>query len=664
MAPAGSPGGAHRRLCVYNAGFFREARVRRILDLAGWDVSLGLPGPGDWVGIWGNSPTAPRGEAVAARTDAPVLRVEDAFLRSVLPGRSGEPPMGLVLDRTGVHFDADRPSDLETLLASHPLDDPALLARARAAAARLRYWRISKYSCWDPAMAPPRAPFVVVIDQTRRDAALPPDAARRFAEMLEAARDEHPGRRIVIRTHPDTVAGYREGHFGDLAGSDLIHLSTAPIAPARLFEAAGAVYTVSSTLGFEAILAGHAPRVFGAPFYAGWGLSRDEMSLPRRGRHLTATQLFAGAMLLYPVWYDPFRDRLCEIEAVIDALAARAVAWRQDRRGWVMAGMSAWKRPHLRRMFGTWGAVDFRKDRAAGKRLAHKTGRPLMIWASGDAAPGAHVTRVEDGFLRSPGLGAALVPPSSLGLDDEGIHYDPGEPSRLERLIADSIHLPRAEIERAERLRAAIIADGLSKYNIGGDLPPLPENRPRILVTGQVEDDAAVLRTRADPFANTDLLRAAREDNPDAAIVFKMHPDVEAGLRRGRVHGADRWADIVIGRADPVALLGAVDEVWTISSTLGFEALLRGVPVTCLGAPFYAGWGLTRDLGPVPQRRRPGPTLDGLVHAALIGYPRYIDPVTCAPCPPEVAVERLAAGIGFEPPRLLGRLQRLSGFLR
>jgi len=101
-----------------------------------------------------------------------------------------------------------------------------------------------------------------------------------------------------------------------------------------------------------------------------------------------------------------------------------------------------------------------------------------------------------------------------------------------------------------------------------------------------------------------------------------------------------------------------------ISSTLGFEALLRGVPVTCLGAPFYAGWGLTRDLGPVPQRRQPGPTLDGLVHAALIGYPRYIDPVTGAPCPPEIAVERLAAGIGFKPPGLLGRLQRLRVRLR
>ncbi|MDJ1008487.1 MAG: capsular polysaccharide biosynthesis protein [Paracoccaceae bacterium] len=638
--------------------------MRRILELAGWEVALGVPKPGDWVGIWGEAPTAPRGKAVAARTDAPILRVEDAFLRSVLPGRDGEPAMGLALDRSGVHFDAGAPSDLETLLATHPLDDPALLARARNAADRLRYWQISKYSCWDPALDPPPAPFVLVVDQTRGDAALPDDAAARFEDMLEAAKDEHPGRRIVIRTHPETVARHRRGHYGPEHAGGNVSLSTEPIAPGRLFEAAAAVYTMSSTLGLEAILAGHAPRVFGQPFYAGWGLTDDEDPVPRRTRHLTAEQLFAAAMILYPVWYDPFRDRLCELETVIDNLAARAVAWRQDRHGWVITNMSAWKRPHLGRMFGGWAPVEFRTNRIAARRLAERRGRPLMVWANDAGPPGEPATRIEDGFLRSPGLGAALVPPSSLGLDDEGIHFDPQGPSRLERLIAGSTALPRAEIERARRLRERIAALGLSKYNLREDLPPLPAKRPRVLVVGQVEDDAAVLRTRADPFGNADLLRAAREDNPDAAILYKTHPDVESGLRKGRVKDAATLADLVIARGDPARLLGEVDAVWTISSTLGFEALLRGVPVTCLGAPFYAGWGLTRDLGPVPSRRRPGPTLDGVVHAALIGYPRYFDPVTREPCPVEIAVDRLAAGIGFKPPGLLARLQRLRALVR
>ena len=80
--------GTPRRLFVFNGGFFTRPRLRRILTLAGWRPVLGLPRAGDTVGVWGASPTAWRGEAVAARAGAGLVRVEDAFLRSVLPGRS------------------------------------------------------------------------------------------------------------------------------------------------------------------------------------------------------------------------------------------------------------------------------------------------------------------------------------------------------------------------------------------------------------------------------------------------------------------------------------------------------------------------------------------------------------------------------------------------
>ncbi len=127
---------------------------------------------------------------------------------------------------------------------------------------------------------------------------------------------------------------------------------------------------------------------------------------------------------------------------------------------------------------------------------------------------------------------------------------------------------------------------------------------------GQVEDDASILTGAGDIRTNRALLQAARDANPDAVILYKPHPDVEAGLRAGALAAAAIGiADMVLSDADPVDLIEACDEVWTMTSLLGFEALLRGKPVTCLGAPFYAGWGLTRDLGPVPERRtaRPRP---------------------------------------------------------
>ena len=113
-----------------------------------------------------------------------------------------------------------------------------------------------------------------------------------------------------------------------------------------------AVYTVSSQMGFEAILAGHRPHVFGQPFYAGWGLSEDFTPVTRRQRRLTRAQLFAAAMILYPVWYDPCRDRLCPLDEAISALEAQVRAWREERHGWQASGMRLWKRGVIQQVFG------------------------------------------------------------------------------------------------------------------------------------------------------------------------------------------------------------------------------------------------------------------------------------------------------------------------
>jgi capsular polysaccharide export protein len=113
----------------------------------------------------------------------------------------------------------------------------------------------------------------------------------------------------------------------------------------------------------------------------------------------------------------------------------------------------------------------------------------------------------------------------------------------------------------------------------------------------------------------------------------------------------------------PIAsLISMVDEVHVNTSLAGFEALLRRKPVTVYGVPFYAGWGLTADLGPVPDRRTARRSLDELVAATLLLYPRYLDPITGLPCPAEVLAPRLCNGAG-EDPGLLVRMRRLQGKL-
>ena len=516
----------------------------------------------------------------------------------------------------------------------------------------MRKHQISKYNQHDITLEAPAPGYVLVIDQTRKDASIRASGcdSNSFREMLFFALTEHPGARIIIKTHPETASGHREGYFTKDDENERITLCDAPISPWALLDGAIAVYTVSSQLGYEAILAGHKPVVLGQPFYMGWGLTDDRQPLQRRQRNLTRAQLFSGAMLLYPKWFDPYHDRLCSFEEALATLTSQARAWRDDHQGWRAEDMRLWKRKPLQQVFGSVKPVRFGKAPADSKRRA-------MRWAS---KGGTDTVLVEDGFLRSKGLGADLIAPLSLVLDDIGIYYDATRPSRLETILNDSASLSEAELQRASALIGRIVDAGLSKYNLAGEqLPDLPEGR-RILVPGQVEDDASIRLGCREISTNTALLEAVRQANPAAKIIYKPHPDVEAGLRPGKVADAGKLADVVLQATDPIAAIEAVDEVWTMTSLLGFEALLRGKPVTCFGMPFYAGWGLTDDRTmPIP-RRAARLDLPALVHGALIAYPRYFDPVTRQACPPEVIVDRIENNDIPRPPRgnrLLAKLQ-------
>ncbi len=647
------------QLFVDGDGALTEPRMQRILDLAGYDIRQDTPGPGDAVGIWGLGP--PDAAAATKNADS-MIHLEDAFLRSVGLGRDGDVPIGLHIDRHGVHFDPSTPCDLELLLAEDPLDDTALLDRARAGIAAMKANHLSKYNAFDPTLPVPDPGYVLVIDQARKDASITASGAdsNTFREMLFYAQTEHPNARILIKAHPETVAGHKTGYFGPDDVTDRISLCDQPVSPWAVLEGAIAVYTVSSQMGFEAILADHKPVVFGQPFYAGWGLTDDRKPVQRRQRVLTRAQLFAAAMILYPHWYDPYHDRLCSFEEAAATMTALSRAARDDYRGWVAADMRLWKRGLLQKVFGNPRRVAFAKGDGAFAK-AKATERRLMAWASTGRDD---AVLIEDGFLRSRGLGADLIPPLSLVLDDLGIYYDATRPSRLETLINAAPGLDVGARQRAEALIARITDAGLSKYNLSTAtaLAELPRGR-RILVPGQVEDDASIRLGATDVASNQALLRTVREANPAAVLIYKPHPDVEAGLRPGAVPDADQIADVVLTRSDPIASIMAVDEVWTMTSLLGFEALLRGKRVTCLGTPFYAGWGLTDDRAMPVTRRANRVDLIGLVHATLIAYPRYFDPVTGMACPPEVIVDRLENNDIPAPERFNRGLAKLQGVL-
>lgn len=617
--------------------------------------------PVDAIGGWGLKPTiagkAARG--AAAKAGLPYIAFEDGFLRSLDLGVDGGQAYSVVADHSGVYYDATRPSDLENLLEQGGWETEALLRRARDGMALLRAQRLSKYNCQpelDDLLLPP-GPKVLVIDQTEGDMSVQlglADAAS-FTAMLEAARREHPTAHILVKTHPDVIAGKKRGYLTALTDPRITLIGQA-VNPWSLFDRVEAVYTVTSQMGFEALIAGLPVRCFGMPFYAGWGASKDELSCPRRTRRRTVAELFAAAYLLYPVYGDPYTGRACGFEPVALALAAMKRQREENRTPAICLGFSRWKHGFAKRFLSAPGAqVVFAEDRDGALNQAVRMGARLVAWgeAADDdlraecAKAGVRLLRMEDGFLRSVGLGVGFTPPCSLVLDEHGIYYDPGRPSGLERLLAETDFTPDL-LARAARLRESLIRLGVTKYNVGkGEIiGDLPNDRRVILVPGQVEDDASIRHGTNLVRTNGALLRRVRADYPDAFLIYKPHPDVLTGLRQGALSGDDSGiADRIIARADMAALIGKVDSVATMTSLAGFEALLRGKSVTVYGQPFYAGWGLTDDRDP-PSRRGRRLDIDALAAAVLILYPCYNDPLTGLACAPEAAVERLMLDAG------------------
>ena len=300
--------------------------------------------------------------------------------------------------------------------------------------------------------------------------------------------------------------------------------------------------------------------------------------------------------------------------------------------------------PDSRSIFSGWRDALDAAQRANGA-VAIWPSRVPRDFEQRAAARGVPVWRVEDGFVRSIGLGSDCTPPASIVVDRHGIYYDASRASDLEIMIEAGGFKP-AVLARAEALMTRMVDSGISKYEVGRTTIPLPlDGRRRVLVAGQVEDDLSVLSSGCGVAGNLDLLRRVRDAEPDALVVYRPHPDVDQGHRRGRIADADalRYADIVAREGTMTGLIEQVDAVHVLTSLAGFEALMRGKAVTTHGHPFYAGWGLTTDLsGPVPRRTR-RITLAELGAAALILYPRYMDPVTGQRCTAENLVDRLAS---------------------
>ena len=275
-------------------------------------------------------------------------------------------------------------------------------------------------------------------------------------------------------------------------------------------------------------------------------------------------ELFAAFYLRYTHYLDAYTRREIEFEK-----AAEQLAWLRDRfheqtSRAVCYSIKRWKRTSIDRMLdGPAGATTHKLVRGGRAR----EGRAARSWPGHrattlalEAACRARAcrSRVEDGFIRSAGLGASFVPPSRWSSTPRHL-LRPRAPSDLEVMLEEA-EFPADLVERARRLRERLVSAGPPNTTSRPRRPRADRGggRPVILVPGQVEDDASIERGSPELKRNVELLRRVRERHPDAFVVYKPHPDVEAGFRRGRVTraGGSAYADRIVSRASILGLIG------------------------------------------------------------------------------------------------------------
>lgn len=602
---------------------------------------------------WGRKESGKKAIELSTKFNGKFKLLEDGFIRSVGLGVDGAKLLSIVEDDIGIYYDATSQSRLEKILSEHKFDNE-LLQESKWCIDFITTHNISKYNN-APNISKnliqkyelENSNNILIIAQTDGDASLVYGLGDKFSttDMIDAAIKENPNSNILLKIHPDVLSGKKKSDINISNLDSKIKIIAEDINPISLLKYINKVYTKTSGMGFEALMCRCECVCFGMPFYAGWGLSDDRVQAPlRRNRTLSIEELFAGAYILYAKYIDAYTGQNTTLKRVLPQInTLKNARLNECKKNKFLFGFSVWKRKFMRPFLGenlNYISVFSKNPLKSALKAGLDTNSLVYIWGKKEYLElqkwcdenSVNIIRVEDGFIRSVGLGSDLTRPYSLVFDDVGIYFDTTSPNRLENIL--NYHkFSSSELEAAKKLKDILIDSKISKYNDDKDGIISSKNGKKIaLVIGQVEDDASV-RIGADGMKNIELLEQARLNSPNSHIIYKPHPDVVSGNRIGLVDidQALKYCDEVLEGVSMPTLLDLADEIHTMTSTSGLEAILRGKRVICYGRPFWAGWGLSDDKKPQPRRYR-SLSSDELVAGAYLLYPKYVHPINLKPC--------------------------------
>ncbi|HFZ5169411.1 TPA: capsular polysaccharide biosynthesis protein [Campylobacter jejuni] len=643
-----------KRLKKNIKNFYKIALYHAYKNITKEDVFVG----------WGRKKSGLKAIELAKKHNTKFLLLEDGFLRSLNLGVENSPSFSIVKEEVGIYYDATAPSKLENILNTYEFSSKEL-EQAKKAIELIKKEKLSKYNnnlCLPKELFNTNEERVLIITQVANDTSLKFGLADNFStqDIINEAIKENPNAKIYIKIHPDVLSGKKQSDFNaqDLPSKCVVIKEN--YNPIELLSHFKKVYTKTSGMGFEALIQECECVCYGMPFYAGWGLTKDKLECKRRIQKRSLEEVFYAAYILYSEYFNPYLNQKSNIFDTIQTLAKYKDIEKVNSNRLFMLGFTLWKRHFIKPFFKAkdneiiflnsikslvrYKLKEDDKFFIWGKRIDYNILKSTLIKKAQDEnllrfTP--KISLVEDGFIRSISLGSDLTRPFSLIVDDKGLYIDPNKPSKLEELLQNEI-FDENILNRAKNIIKILLENRFSKYN-GLKHENLKINakigQKIILIPAQVEDDASMI-LGGFGLSTLDLLKEVRAKNQDAYIIFKPHPDVLSGNRVGLKDETRilEFCDEIVKDCSIDSAIKIADEIHTITSTSGFDALLRAKKVFTYGMPFYAGWGLTKDKYKCERRTRKL-SLEELVAGALIAYPRYINPKTKTLCEIEVCLD-------------------------
>jgi capsular polysaccharide export protein len=604
------------------------------------------------------------------------IQIEDAFIGYLKNSQGKMVNIGLYWDESaGIYYSSRQNIITQTINNTNYTDEN--LKEAEILMQRIAAHQITKHNkTFQPKFTPsPEAAPILLIDQVYGDSSLLENhhGKKEFEKMYNAAVKQANGRKIYIKTHP-----MGKGYLEEIHKKTEVILIKEDHNIYEILNQMEEIWTVSSQAGFEALLSGKKVRTFGTPFYAGYGMTEDDIHIPNR-QQTTIEALFYASYIKACRYFIAGVE--CTLEEIVNVIIEhkRLVAKDSQIKRLFIFNIPIWKRySMLAFLFGKntkrihisnhtqLQAYSPNSQDAILRWGYSKTDEYLTAYAENNNIP---IMTFEDGFLRSVGLGSDLTLPYSLVIDKHGIYYNYHQKSELEVILQD-LKLTEYEITRAKKLQEALKITNISKYNItqshGEPLHTNNNSKHIILITGQVADDMSIIKGGTTIFDYETLVKKVRAENPDAYIIYKHHPDVVAKNRKGYISNALllQYVDLTVQHAHIIDLIRISDEIHTLTSLAGFEGLIHGKKVTHYALPFYGGYGFTTDKCGISHSRKQT-DFNTFLYATLCIYARYTIPNTHIALTPEVIIKVLYNEMQNKQPEKQTYIERrLLQFLR